>query len=94
MNKEQIYDTQINPLMAQIIEICKTNGIAMLATFALPTPGDADLLCTSRVPDESGKLPCPLAEASAVIYGNGRPATLMVTTQRADGSKTITAILG
>ena len=94
MNKEQIYDTQINPLMAQIIEICKTNGIAMLATFALPTPGDADLLCTSRVPDESGKLPCPLAEASAVIYGNGRPATLMVTTQRTDGSKTITAMLG
>ena len=94
MNKEQIYDEKINPLMAQIIEICKTNGIAMLCSFALPTPEDADLLCTSRLPNENGKLPAPLSEASAVIYGSGRSAPLMMTTQHADGSKTLTAILG
>lgn len=93
MNKEQIYDAQINPLMAQIIEICKANNIAMLATFALPTPEDADLCCTSHLPDETGKLPCPIAEASSVIRGSGR-SPLMLTTQHADGSKTLTAILG
>lgn len=57
MNKEQIYDSQINPLMAQIIEICKANQIAMLATFDIPNEEDADLACTSHLPDETGKLP-------------------------------------
>lgn len=93
MNKEQIYDSQINPLMAQMLEICKANKIAMLATFALPTPEDVDLCCTSQLPDETGKLPHPLAEASSVILGRGR-SPLMLTTQHADGSKTLTAILG
>ena len=35
MTKEEIYDEQINPLMAQIINICKVNKIAMIADFAL-----------------------------------------------------------
>jgi hypothetical protein len=93
MNKEQIYDSQINPLMEQIIEICKSNKIAMLATFAIPTPEDADLCCTSQTPDETGKLPRHMAEASSLIR-NGRAAPMMLTTQHADGSKTLTAILG
>ena len=37
MNKEDVYDTQINPLMAEIIKICQENKIAMLASFAIPT---------------------------------------------------------
>lgn len=93
MNKEQIYDSQINPLMAQIIEICKANKIAMLASFAIPTPEDFDLCCTSQLPDESGKLPRHIAEASRIIR-NSRAAPIMLTTQHADGSKTITAVLG
>ena len=93
MNKEQIYDSEINPLMAKVIAICKANKIAMLATFAIPTPDDADLCCTSQLPDETGKLPCPIAEAASVIRGSGR-SLLMLKTQHADVSKTLTAILG
>lgn len=92
MNKEQIYDTQINPLMAQIIAICQANKISMLATFAIPTPEDADLHCTTRTPDETGKLPSQIAEASRVLLSRASP--LMLTTHHADGSKTMTAILG
>ncbi len=45
MSKESIYDERINPLMAQIIEICKEHKIAMLADFML----DDDLKCTSAL---------------------------------------------
>ena len=41
--KEQVYDDQINPLMAQIIAICKEHKIAFIANFRL----DEDLACTS-----------------------------------------------
>jgi hypothetical protein len=35
MNKEQIYDERIDPLMAQILAIAQEGGIAMLASFAI-----------------------------------------------------------
>ena len=31
MNKEEIYDSQISPLMQQVIAISKEHGIAMMA---------------------------------------------------------------
>ena len=47
MSKEAIYDEQINPLMARILEICKEHKIAMLADFFF---SDAeDLHCTSAL---------------------------------------------
>ncbi len=91
MNKEQIYDTQIHPLMDQIIGICKTHHIALLATFALPSPEDAGLLCSTTLLDETGKLPCPLAEAASVIRGQ---APLMITSRLVDGSKTMAVVVG
>ena len=35
MSKEQIYDERISPLIAQVIEICQENKIAMIANFDL-----------------------------------------------------------
>lgn len=55
MNKEQIYDAEISPLMAQIIGICQQHGISMLATFDIPTEEDPDLLCTTNLADGDGK---------------------------------------
>lgn len=53
-NKEQVYDDDINPLMAQIIAICQEHNIAMLASFAIPTPNDPGLRCTTKIlTDES-----------------------------------------
>lgn len=43
MTKEQVYDSEISPLMEKIIAICKKHKIAMLCDFGL---GD-DLKCTS-----------------------------------------------
>lgn len=46
MTKEQIYDDQVNPLIVQILEICKVNRIAMIADFALDA---VDFHCTSAL---------------------------------------------
>ena len=44
-DKEQIHDEQINPLMNQIIKICKENDIQMLCSFMLKE--DGHIACTS-----------------------------------------------
>jgi hypothetical protein len=45
-DNEAIYDEQINPLMAQIIAICKEHGIPMLASFVYAP----DSFCTTAIP--------------------------------------------
>lgn len=91
MNKEQIYDAEISPLMAQIIAICQKNKISMFATYDIPNDEDADLCCTTCLADESGK---PSERIQKLNRLTRPPAPLMLTTQHADGSKTMTAILG
>lgn len=66
-NKEAVYDAEINPLMAQIIAICQEHGIAMLASFAIPTPESDSLRCTSALPDESGNTPEDFLRARRAI---------------------------
>lgn len=92
MNKENIYDNEISPLMAQVIELCKKHGIAMIANFACPNDEDLDLQALSVVPDENGEQPKNHKEALLCIRPPRR-SHLMLTTSHADGSKTITAIL-
>lgn len=57
MNKEQVYDGEIAPLMHEILRICKRNGIACVASFAIPTPGDDSLAVSSSTPDGNNKRP-------------------------------------
>lgn len=47
-DKEQIHDEKINPLMDQIIKICKENDIQMLCSFMLKE--DGEIFCTSYNP--------------------------------------------
>jgi len=47
MSKEEVYDADIEPLMAEIIKISKANEIAMFAHFEL----DGELDCTTAIPD-------------------------------------------
>lgn len=64
MNKEEAYDLQVNPIMAQVIETCRAHGIGMIATFDIPTPADGDLCCSTCIPDETGQL----SERLAKVY--------------------------
>lgn len=57
MNKEQIYDEQISPLIRQVAAICLEHNIACFINFAIPTKADATLQCTTMLPDETGNNP-------------------------------------
>ena len=48
---EAIYDSEIAPLMTQIIGICKTHGMPMVASFVYANDGNGgEDLCTSLIP--------------------------------------------
>ncbi len=92
MNKEEIYDTEIAPLMEQIIATCKTEGIAMLSTFAIPTDDDPGLCCTTMIPDETGESGPNHQRALRILKGSTNQV-MTITQENADGSRHITAVL-
>lgn len=77
-NKEQIYDEQINPLMAQIISLCKLHKIAMLCSFSIPTEYEPSLMCTTALLAKSYNPPSELTDAFDVIMG--KETTFMALT--------------
>lgn len=94
LNKEQVYDTLLNPLVAQIIAICKEHGISHAMHFEIAHPGEEGLLVTTAIPDGDKKYTQHMAEVVYVMR-NGLPKpTLNLTTTHADGSKTLTAVVG
>lgn len=92
MTKEQIYDEKISPLMRQIIEICEEHKIAMIADFALPDEEQDSLKCTTVLLGEETDPPEEMLRAMDILRPKRR-SPLMITTEHADGSKTVTAIL-
>lgn len=101
MNKEQIYDSQISPLMQQIITICRENGIAMMASFDIAHDGEgpngedcSSLTCSTLLPDGDDNHNQVFVQANAHIRRGGRPTPMMMTTTHGDGSKTMTAVIG
>jgi hypothetical protein len=86
MNKEGIYDTQINPLMNQIISICREHKIAMLADFSL----DKDLRCTTTLLSEEYHPTDEQLAALECIKPHRTFAMSEVVSTKPDGSKHIT----
>lgn len=82
MNKEQIYDEKINPLMAQIIAICKENKIAMVASFGIETPEDEGLHCTTALTTDEFNPSDNLRDAVKVLYRKPQFAAFAITTTR------------
>ncbi len=96
MNKEQAYDDKINPLMAQIIEICREHNIAMVMSFAIPTEENSGLFCSTSLSDENDEYPQHLRAMKRVldIAVSGVPsAPMTLTVEREDGSKDIISVL-
>jgi hypothetical protein len=69
MNKEQVYDTKIAPLMHDIIRVCADHDIAMLATFAIPIPGENALRVTTATLDENNDRPDEFELALQMVLG-------------------------
>mgnify|MGYP000875157033 CR=1 FL=1 len=94
MNKEATYDAEIAPLMQQILEICKRDKIAMLASFSIPNEDDDGLMCTSALLTDEHAPPSEFLEALRIIRPP-RPEPLTLTERDKDGNVTsITTIIG
>jgi len=103
MNKEEIYDSQIDPLMSEIISIAKQHGISMIACFAIgydDKDPDGEIcssrICNTLLPDETGEVNPRFAAADKVIrrgYQEPDMGSVMLTTDHGDGTKTLTAFI-
>ena len=91
LDKEKIYDDQINPLMAQIIAICHEHKIAMFSSFKIPKEGDPNLACTSCTPDEKGT-PAHHRRCMEIVGAVERDPKMFKFTNP-DGSTTMVALV-
>lgn len=95
MNKEEIYDNEISPLMDRIIEICQKHKIAMLMSFAIPTEADPDLGCTTALLGKEYESTAAQRKACSVIMDRvGSIEPMMITTTHENGEQTLTMVLG
>ncbi|MBK5416400.1 hypothetical protein [Pseudomonas sp. TH31] len=93
MTKEDIYDEQINPLMAKIISICKEHNIAFIFSAHIPNDEDPDLACTTHLPGDGGECYEPFVKAFHAIRTQAAPA-IHTRIINGDGSATLTAYIG
>lgn len=93
--KEDVYDNQISPLMAQIIQICKDNNIGMAASFELdPHPHNEDdfLHCSTTLPGAEGEL-VPSLIRMINKFRSGSPVRMSAIVSRdRDGNETRTMV--
>ncbi|MCK5245024.1 MAG: hypothetical protein KAJ90_07115 [Desulfobacterales bacterium] len=68
MNKEEVYDNEISPLMNKIISICKEHKISTLCSFELPIEKDPDLVCTTALIGKEYESSDNLNSALGIIY--------------------------
>lgn len=92
MNKEQIYDERISPLMSQIIDICKEHKIAMVMSFHLPDAEQDTLHCTTALVSNDYQPSDTLLEAWSVVQPN-KPVR-QITVRNAQGETTLVSVLG
>lgn len=91
--KEEIYDTQIHPLMAAIVRIVKEHGIAMVASFNIPNDDDAGLRCTTHLPNGDGVFDPDYQRCASLIYGGRGLDPMAIRTEKADGSVEFTSFI-
>ena len=84
MTKEEVYDSQIAPLMGQILAICKQHKIAMLASFSIPNEEDEGLLCSSALLEDEYEPPEAFLRALGCLVQQS--PTLRMTVRNADGT--------
>ncbi len=101
MNKEEIYDEQISPLIQKIIGVSREHGIAMIASFNIAHDGEGPngedcsrLTCTSHLPDGEGVFDERFSKAAVAIQRSApHHIGMNITTQHSDGTRTLTAVI-
>ena len=85
---------EIEEHMKEIIRICKENKIAVVAQFAIPNDEDDGVLCTTTLTTKEYDPPAHMIEATAFLSNGGRPPTMNMTVESANGDQTHIAVLG
>jgi hypothetical protein len=83
MTKEQVYDDEISPLMAQIIDICKRHKIAMLADFCLDAK--EGLKCTTSLLDDEYEHTPEMKEALRYVRPRASVPVMTIKTYDENG---------
>lgn len=68
--KSEIYQAHISPLMLEIIDICKQNQIAFVASFSVPSASQPGLECVSALLEQECNPPAHLLQVLHLIRGN------------------------
>jgi hypothetical protein len=80
-DKEAIYDKEINPLMKQIIDICKKNEIPVIASFCYKSTEGEDSFCTTCIPIGEW-LPDAFKDCRKRLFSNPGILAFTITTER------------
>lgn len=87
-DKEQIHDQKISPLMDQIIDICKADGINMVASFQLQSEKEREdeghLLCTTIIARNVEHFPASFKRFSKDIYDPEPQVIAIAVTKRGE----------
>jgi len=91
---EDVYDREVAPLMAKIIEVCKQHKLPMVASFlyANSTEDDQQDFCTTQLLFDDRPIPTEMWHMADSIYRPRGPALRMRVT-KGDGSVEDTVIL-
>jgi hypothetical protein len=87
---EKLYDEQVSPLMAKILDICKQNNLPIVVLVQLQSDGEDEFLFSSSavIPDEDRPISNELNRVWAIQSGIGGAAKLTITTKDKDGNTT------
>ena len=80
MSRESAYDEEIMPLMAKILDVCKREGIPVVASFQInePTDGDERFCQSFRLTPDSSDVLRAMVEI-IMEYGGGADAARSVS---------------
>ena len=83
---EAVYDTEVSPLMEQIIAICRRAGLPMVASFHYANNAEeGESFCTTVLPLRKPGSSPTIEGAGLFIRRGGRHATMVLTVRDADG---------
>ena len=87
MSKEQVYDDQISPLMAQILKTCKENKIAMVFSFQLDDADDDNgpMYCDSKILTDDCEPSDHMMKLGAMVGPRKANPLTMMTVRGGDG---------
>ena len=81
-DKEHIYDQEVALLVSQIIEICKSKDIPMVASFCYKVSDDYEEVCTTFIPQSSGWAPESFSAALKQLRRNQPLMAFTITKSR------------